>query len=171
MINAAGLHAATVASRIIALPTQHLPKVRFAKGNYFSLAGKAPFSRLVYPLPEPGGLGVHYTLDLGGQGRFGPDVQWVDDINYDVDASRGEKFYEHIRRYWPKLHDGALLPAYSGIRPKLVGAGEPDADFFLQGPATHGVAGLVNLLGIESPGLTSSIAIAELVTRHITHTH
>ncbi|MFN5446302.1 MAG: NAD(P)/FAD-dependent oxidoreductase [bacterium] len=166
VINAAGLHAATVASRITALPTLHVPKVRYAKGNYFSLAGKAPFSRLVYPLPEPGGLGVHYTLDLGGQGRFGPDVQWVDDIHYDVDASRSEKFYDHIRRYWPKLRDGALLPAYSGIRPKLVSAGEPDADFFIQGPAVHGVPGLINLFGIESPGLTSSLAIAE----HILHT-
>jgi L-2-hydroxyglutarate oxidase LhgO len=163
VINAAGLHAATVAARINLLPTLHIPTVRYAKGNYFSLAGKAPFSRLVYPLPEPGGLGVHYTLDLGGQGRFGPDVQWVDEINYHVDVARSEKFYAHIRRYWPSLNDGALQPDYAGIRPKLVSAGEPDADFFIQGPAEHGVAGLVNLFGIESPGLTSSLAIAEQI--------
>jgi L-2-hydroxyglutarate oxidase LhgO len=171
VINAAGLHAATVASRINQLPTLHIPTVRYAKGNYFSLAGKAPFSRLVYPLPEPGGLGVHYTLDLGGQGRFGPDVQWVDEINYHVDVARSEKFYAHIRRYWPSLHDGALQPDYAGIRPKLVSAGEPDADFFIQGPAEHGVAGLVNLFGIESPGLTSSLAIADLISRSFEFTH
>lgn len=165
VINAAGLHAATVAARITSLPPQHVPTVRYAKGNYFSLAGKAPFSRLVYPLPEPGGLGVHYTVDLGGQGRFGPDVQWVDDINYDVDATRSEKFYAHIRRYWPGLSDGALQPDYAGIRPKLVSAGEPDADFFIQGPAVHGIPGLINLFGIESPGLTSSLAIAEQILR------
>lgn len=169
VINAAGLHAATVAARITTLPKQHVPTVRYAKGNYFSLAGKAPFSRLVYPLPEPGGLGVHYTVDLGGQGRFGPDVQWVDDIDYQVDATRSEKFYAHIRRYWPKLNDGALQPAYSGIRPKLVSAGEPDADFFIQGPATHGVPGLVNLFGIESPGLTSSLAIADQISTMVAH--
>jgi L-2-hydroxyglutarate oxidase LhgO len=144
--------------------------MRYAKGNYFSLSGKAPFSRLVYPIPEPGGLGVHYTIDMGGQGRFGPDVQWVDQLDYQVDAKRGEKFYDQIRRYWPKLHDGALQPAYSGIRPKLVSAGEPDADFFIQGPQQHGLSGLINLFGIESPGLTSSLAIAEKIVRSIAHT-
>jgi L-2-hydroxyglutarate oxidase LhgO len=141
--------------------------MRYAKGNYFSLSGKAPFSRLVYPIPEPGGLGVHYTIDMGGQGRFGPDVQWIDEINYHVDETRGEKFYDQIRRYWPKLHDGALQPAYSGIRPKLVNAGEADADFFIQGPEQHGIAGLINLFGIESPGLTSSLAIAEKIVHSI----
>ena len=161
VINAAGLHAATVAERIDGLEKNHIPKISYAKGNYFSLSGKAPFSRLVYPIPEPGGLGVHYTVDLAGQARFGPDVQWVDQLDYYVDEERGEKFYERIRRYWPQLHDGSLLPAYSGIRPKLVNAGEPDADFFIQGPLQHGVQGLINLFGIESPGLTSSLAIAE----------
>ena len=170
VINSAGLHAAKVAATIEGLATQHVPTMRYAKGNYFSLSGKAPFSRLVYPIPEPGGLGVHYTIDMGGQGRFGPDVQWIDEIDYQVDATRGEKFYDQIRRYWPKLHDGALQPAYSGIRPKLVIAGEPDADFFIQGPQQHGITGLINLFGIESPGLTSSLAIAEQISRTIAHT-
>jgi L-2-hydroxyglutarate oxidase LhgO len=165
VINSAGLHAAKVAARIDGLAAQHVPTMRYAKGNYFSLSGKAPFARLVYPIPEPGGLGVHYTIDMGGQGRFGPDVQWIDQIDYHVDAARGEKFYEQIRRYWPQLHDGALQPAYSGIRPKLVSTGEPDADFFIQGPQQHGLSGLINLFGIESPGLTSSLAIAE----HLVH--
>jgi L-2-hydroxyglutarate oxidase LhgO len=163
VINSAGLHAAKIAASIEGLETQHVPSLRYAKGNYFSLSGKAPFSRLVYPIPEPGGLGVHYTIDMGGQGRFGPDVEWIDHIDYHVEASRGEKFYEQIRRYWPKLQDGALQPAYSGIRPKLVNAGEPDADFFIQGPLQHGIPGLINLLGIESPGLTSSLAISEQI--------
>ena len=163
VINSAGLHAAKVAARIDGLAAQHVPTMRYAKGNYFSLSGKAPFSRLVYPIPEPGGLGVHYTIDMGGQGRFGPDVQWIDEINYHVDETRGEKFYDQIRRYWPKLHDGALQPAYSGIRPKLVNAGEADADFFIQGPEQHGIAGLINLFGIESPGLT----IAEKIVHSI----
>ena len=167
VINSAGLHAVKVAARIDGLAAQHIPTMRYAKGNYFSLSGKAPFSRLVYPIPEPGGLGVHYTIDMGGQGRFGPDVQWIDEINYHVDETRGEKFYDQIRRYWPKLHDGALQPAYSGIRPKLVSAGEADADFFIQGPEQHGIAGLINLFGIESPGLTSSLAIAEKIVHSI----
>ena len=163
VVNSAGLHAAKVAACIDGLAAQHVPTMRYAKGNYFSLSGKAPFSRLVYPVPEPGGLGVHYTIDMGGQGRFGPDVQWIDQIDYQVDATRGEKFYDQIRRYWPKLHDGLLQPAYSGIRPKLVSAGEPEADFFIQGPQQHGLSGLINLFGIESPGLTSSLAIAEKI--------
>jgi L-2-hydroxyglutarate oxidase LhgO len=170
VINSAGLHAAKVAASIEGLATQHVPTMRYAKGNYFSLSGKAPFSRLVYPIPEPGGLGVHYTIDMGGQGRFGPDVQWIDEIDYQVDAKRSEKFYDQIRRYWPKLHDGALQPAYSGIRPKLVSAGEADADFFIQGPQQHGLSGLINLYGIESPGLTSSLAVAEKIINTIAHT-
>ena len=149
-----------------------MPTPRFAKGNYFSLTGRTPFSRLIYPVPEPGGLGVHLTLDLAGQGRFGPDVEWLDSqsterIDYAVDPARGERFYAAIRRYWPALPDGALAPAYSGVRPKLSGPGEPAADFVVQGPADHGVAGLVNLFGIESPGLTASLAIADEAMRRL----
>jgi len=163
LVNAAGLHAAKVAARIDGLAPRHLPKQYFARGNYFSLAGRAPFSRLVYPLPEPGGLGVHLTLDLGGQARFGPDVEWVDEIGYAVDPRRAEAFYAEVRKYWPALPDGALQPAYAGIRPKLAGPDEPAADFLVQAPAAHGVAGLVNLFGIESPGLTACLALAEHV--------
>src|SRR5678816_760505 len=137
----------------------------YAKGNYYSLAGRPPFSRLVYPVPEPGGLGVHVTLDLAGQARFGPDVEWVERIEYDVDPRRADQFYAAIRRYWPGLPDGALAPGYAGIRPKISGPGEPAADFVIQGPQEHGVPGLVNLFGIESPGLTSSLALAEDVER------
>jgi hypothetical protein len=131
------------------------------------LAGRAPFSRLVYPLPEPGGLGVHLTLDLGGQARFGPDVEWIGAIDYTVDPRRGDAFYAEVRKYWPGLPDGALQPAYAGIRPKLSGPGEPAADFLVQSPAAHGVAGLVNLFGIESPGLTACLALAEHVCREL----
>lgn len=167
VVNAAGLSACDLAGSIAGLDAAHVPRAYRCKGSYFSLAGKSPFSRLVYPVPEPGGLGVHLTLDLGGQARFGPDVQWLTDdrepIDYTVDPRRGESFYAAIRRYWPALPDGALLPAYSGVRPKISGPGEPAADFVVQGPAVHGVAGLVNLFGIESPGLTASLAIGELV--------
>jgi L-2-hydroxyglutarate oxidase LhgO len=133
------------------------------EGNYFSLAGRSPFSRLVYPVPEPGGLGVHISIDLAGQARFGPDVEWIEDIAYDVDPRRADGFYAEVRRYWPGLRDGALQPAYSGIRPKLGPAGTPAADFVVEGPEDHGVPGLVNLFGIESPGLTASPAIAACV--------
>ena len=151
---------------------QCTPPLHLAKGNYFSLAGRAPFTRLIYPVPEQAGLGVHLTLDLGGQARFGPDVQWLaegspDDIDYRVDASRADDFYAEIRRYWPDLRDGALQPAYSGVRPKLGGPGAAAADFVLQGPVEHGIAGLVNLFGIESPGLTASLAIADEVLRRL----
>jgi L-2-hydroxyglutarate oxidase LhgO len=139
-----------------------LPR-HLARGNYFSLAGRPPFSRLIYPVPEPGGLGIHATIDMGGQVRFGPDVEWIDTIGYDVDPQRADRFYAAIRRYWPDLPDGALLPAYSGIRPKLVPAGAPDADFVIQGPEVHGIGGLVNLYGIESPGITASLALAREV--------
>jgi len=142
---------------------QLAPRELYAKGNYYSLARRAPFSRLVYPVPEPGGLGVHVTLDLAGQARFGPDVEWVERIAYDVDPRRAERFYAAIRRYWPGLPDGALLPGYSGIRPKIAGPGEPAADFQLQGPREHGVPGLAHLFGIESPGLTASLALARAV--------
>jgi len=160
VINCAGLHAPSVARLIDGLVA---PTVRFAKGHYFSLKGRSPFQHLVYPIPEHGGLGVHLTLDLAGRARFGPDVQWVDEVNYDVDPRRGERFYVAIREYWPDLPDDALTPAYAGIRPRITGPGEPLADFRIEGPQVHGVAGLVNLFGIESPGLTSSLAIADYV--------
>lgn len=164
VVNAAGLHACDWAARFVGLDRCHVPVPYWAKGNYFALAGRSPFSRLVYPVPEPGGLGVHLTLDLGGQARFGPDVQWVDSPdNTTVDPRRGDAFYAEIRKYWPALPDGALAPAYAGIRPKISGPGEPARDFCIQGPQHHGVPGLVNLFGIESPGLTSCLAIAELV--------
>jgi L-2-hydroxyglutarate oxidase LhgO len=166
VVNAAGLAACDVARSIDGLAGHAVPQSYRCKGSYFSLAGKAPFSRLVYPVPEAGGLGVHLTLDLGGQARFGPDVQWLhadEPVDYAVDARRGEGFYAAIRRYWPSLPDGALLPAYSGVRPKISGPGEPAADFVVQGPALHGVPGLVNLFGIESPGLTASLAIGDIV--------
>jgi L-2-hydroxyglutarate oxidase LhgO len=163
LVNCAGLTAPSLARRTEGLPQERIPEERYAKGNYYSLARRSPFSRLVYPVPEPGGLGVHVTLDLAGQARFGPDVEWVERIAYDVDPRRAEGFYAAIRRYWPGLPDGALLPGYSGIRPKTAGPGAPAPDFLLQGPAAHGVAGLVQLFGIESPGLTSSLALADLV--------
>jgi len=162
LINSAGLKAPTVARLIEGYPKDKAPGEFYAKGNYYSLARRAPFSRLIYPVPEPGGLGVHVTLDLAGQARFGPDVEWVERIGYDVDPRRAERFYAAIRRYWPGLPDGALLPGYSGIRPKTAGPGEPAQDFRIQGPREHGVPGLVHLFGIESPGLTSSLALADL---------
>ncbi len=160
VVNAAGLHAPALAARTRGLDLRHVPQARFAKGNYFTLSGRAPFSRLIYPVPEPGGLGVHLTLDLGGQAKFGPDVQWVDSPHdLEVDAARGNAFYAEVRRYWPELRDGALQPGYAGIRPKISAPGEPAADFVIQGPREHGVPGLVNLFGIESPGLTSCLAL------------
>jgi L-2-hydroxyglutarate oxidase LhgO len=159
LVNAAGLHAQAVARSITAIP--EVPPTRYCKGNYFALAGRSPFSRLVYPIPEAAGLGVHVTLDLAGQARFGPDVEWCEGLDYDVDPRRAARFAEAIRTYFPDLKDEMLLPAYSGIRPKLHGQGEAVADFLIQGPAAHGVPGLVNLYGIESPGLTASLAIAE----------
>ena len=165
VVNSAGLTAPSVALRIEGYPPEHAPRELYAKGNYYSLTRRSPFSRLIYPVPEPGGLGVHVTLDLAGQARFGPDVEWVERIDYDVDPRGAERFYAAIRRYWPGLPDGALSPAYAGIRPKISGSGEPAADFVIQGPAEHGVAGLVNLYGIESPGLTASLALADDVAR------
>ena len=163
VINAAGLWAQPLSISIAGIPPETIPERHFARGVYFTLSGKQPFSRPVYPIPEPGGLGCHYTIDLGGQGKFGPDVEWVDDIDYTVDPARADGFYASIRRYWPDLPDGALQLGYAGIRPKLHGRGGPDTDFLIQGPETHGVPGLVNLYGIESPGLTSSLAIAGIV--------
>lgn len=164
VVNCAGLDAQPIAARIVGLSPTTIPPLYRAKGSYFSLTGKAPFSRLVYPVPGVAGLGTHYTCDLGGQGRFGPDVEWVDQLDYDVDPRRANAFYAAIRRYWPNLPDGALQPAYAGIRPKVQAPGDSEAaDFIVQGPDVHGVSGLVNLYGIESPGLTASLAIADLV--------
>jgi L-2-hydroxyglutarate oxidase LhgO len=161
LVNCAGLTAPSVARRIEGFPEALVPRELYAKGNYYSLKGRAPFSRLIYPVPEPGGLGVHVTLDLAGQARFGPDVEWVGRIEYSVDPARADRFYGAIRRYWPGLPEGALVPAYCGIRPKISGPGEPPADFVISGPAQHAVPGLVNLFGIESPGLTASLALAD----------
>jgi len=163
LINAAGLSAPAVARGIDGMPIDLIPHAYLAKGNYFSCSARAPFSHLIYPVPEPGGLGVHLTLDMAGQARFGPDVEWVDHIDYAVDPARAERFYPAIRRYWPTLPDGALMPSYSGIRPKIVPPAVASQDFLIQGPKDHGVAGLINLFGIESPGLTSSLAIASHV--------
>ena len=162
-VNSAGLFAQAVARSIAGLPPASIPDCHYAKGHYFVLAGATPFRRLVYPLAVGGGLGVHLTLDLGGRARFGPDVSWVPQIDYSFDEGRAPAFYAAIRRYWPGLPDGALQPGYTGIRPKLAPAGSPAQDFVIQGPTEHGVAGLVNLYGIESPGLTASMAIADCV--------
>ena len=170
VVNAAGLNASDVARRIGGLRPDTIPDTRYCKGNYFGLEGRAPFSRLIYPVPEAAGLGVHLTLDLGGQARFGPDTQWLPatdpaSIDYAVDAERGNAFHAEIRRYWPGLRDGSLSPAYSGVRPKIFVAGAPVGDFVISGPSTHGIPHLVNLFGIESPGLTSSLAIADAVVQ------
>jgi L-2-hydroxyglutarate oxidase LhgO len=165
VVNAAGLSAQAVARSIEGIPQESIPPCHYAKGHYFVLAGASPFRRLVYPLAVAGGLGVHVTLDLGGQARFGPDVSWIPDVDYSFDETRAAAFYAAIRRYWPELPDGALRPGYTGIRPKLGPAGSPAADFVIQGPADHGVPGLVNLYGIESPGLTASLAIADCVSQ------
>jgi L-2-hydroxyglutarate oxidase LhgO len=163
LVNSAGLHAPGLARGIVGMPPDRVPTAYYAKGNYFTLTGRSPFSRLIYPVPVPGGLGVHLTVDLGGQARFGPDVEWIDTIDYTVDPSRSESFYAAVRKYWPGLKDGGLQPGYAGIRPKTVPKGAPGQDFVVQGPQTHGVPGLINLFGIESPGLTASLAIAEHV--------
>jgi L-2-hydroxyglutarate oxidase LhgO len=163
VVNAAGLGAQAVARAIEDVPSETIPALHLAKGNYFSLSGRAPFSRLVYPMPAAGGLGVHLTLDLAGQARFGPDVEWVETIGYDVDPRRADSFYAAIRTYWPGLPDGALQPAYAGIRPKIARPGGSSTDFVIATAADHGVSGLVSLFGVESPGLTASLAIAERI--------
>jgi L-2-hydroxyglutarate oxidase LhgO len=168
LINSAGLHAPALARAIEGMPRQLIPTAYYAKGNYFTLAGRSPFSRLIYPVPVPGGLGVHLTIDLGGQARFGPDVEWIDTLDYSVDPRRADSFYAAVRRYWPDLRDGALLPGYAGIRPKIVPQGAPGQDFVVQAPKAHGVAGLINLFGIESPGLTSAIALADFIADTVT---
>jgi L-2-hydroxyglutarate oxidase LhgO len=159
VVNSAGLFAPAVARSLAGFPSGRVPPSYYCKGNYFSLSGRSPFSRLVYPAPESAGLGVHLTLDLAGQARFGPDVEWIERVDYDVDPQRSQVFYEAVRRYWPHLKDGALQPAYSVIRPKIQARGEPARDFLIEGPRDHGVPGLVNLFGIESPGLTAALAI------------
>jgi len=161
VVNAAGLEAPALAASLRGFPAEWIPVACYAKGNYFSCRGRVPFSRLIYPVPEPGGLGVHLTLDLAGQGRFGPDVEWVEKPDSTVDPRRGADFYGAVRQYWPGLPDDALVPAFCGVRPKIAGPGEPAADFLVQGPREHGVAGLVNLFGIESPGLTACLALAD----------
>jgi L-2-hydroxyglutarate oxidase LhgO len=167
LVNAAGLGATSIARAIEGFPQEAIPPFHLARGCYFALAGPAPFRRLVYPIPVAGGLGVHLTLDLGGQARFGPDVEWVREESYEIDPRRADAFYDEIRRYWPDLADGSLVPAYAGIRPKIAGPGEPAADFRIDGPQEHGGAAAVNLFGIESPGLTASLAIGELVHNRV----
>lgn len=166
LVNAAGYAAPELARSFDGLPAVHVPTAFYAKGNYFVLSGRAPFKHLIYPVPEAAGLGVHLTLDMGGQAKFGPDVEWVDDPDFlQVNPERGSSFYKEVRRFWPSLPDGALLPGYAGIRPKISAPNDATADFCIQGPQQHGVAGLINLFGIESPGLTSCLAIAERVAR------
>jgi L-2-hydroxyglutarate oxidase LhgO len=168
LVNSASLHACALARRFEGLDARWVPREYFAKGSYYALSGKAPFARLIYPAPADAWLGVHLTLDLGGQAKFGPDLEWLDDqrpedIDYIVDPQRADSFYAEVRRYWPQLPDGALHPSYSGVRPKIYGPGQAAPDFRIDGPALHGIPGLVNLFGIESPGLTSALAIAEHV--------
>jgi L-2-hydroxyglutarate oxidase LhgO len=161
VVNSAGLGAVDLLNRIEGYPRERIPVMRLGRGNYFTVAERSPFKHLIYPVPHAAGLGIHATLDLGKRVRFGPDVEWIDRIDYSVNASRAPLFYEAIRRYWPRLEAGALTPDYTGIRPKLHGPGEPQPDFRIESPVDHGLPGLVNLLGIESPGLTSSLAIGD----------
>jgi L-2-hydroxyglutarate oxidase LhgO len=163
VVNSAGLAAQDLAAKTEGLDRRHVPPLFLARGVYFTYAGRAPFERLIYPVPEPGGLGTHLTLDLAGQARFGPDVEWVDAVDYWVDPSRQPAFEAAIRMIWPDMDPSRLSPGYAGIRPKLSGPGEPAADFVISGPADHGLPGLVNLFGIESPGLTASLALADRV--------
>lgn len=172
LINCAGMSAPAVAQKIEGLQASNIPKAYFAKGNYFSLSGKSPFQHLIYPIPEPGGLGVHLTLDMAGQAKFGPDVEWLDiekeeQIDYTVNPKRGDGFYEAVRRYWPGLKDGSLQADYSGVRAKIVPPNAPAGDFCFDGPKNHGLEGLYNLYGFESPGLTSSLAIARYLEGEI----
>jgi L-2-hydroxyglutarate oxidase LhgO len=163
LVNSGGIHAPALARSIAGIPPGSIPRDYFCRGVYFTLQGRSPFRRLVYPVPEPGGLGVHLTLDLAGQARFGPDVEWIEAVDYTVDPRRGERFYAAIRSYWPGLKDEALQPGYAGIRPKITGPGGKAADFVVQRPTDHGLSGLINLYGIESPGLTASLALADHV--------
>lgn len=167
LVNCAGLHAPQLAARLAGFPPDQVPPSFHAKGNYFTTGGRAPFSRLIYPVPEAAGLGVHMTLDLQGQARFGPDVEWVDTLDYTVDSRRAPAFEAEVRKYWPGLPDGALHADYAGIRPKLAGPGEPAQDFRVLGPGDHGVAGVHHLFGIESPGLTACLALADHVAAQV----
>jgi L-2-hydroxyglutarate oxidase LhgO len=167
VVNSAGHGAQRRAGATEGYPAERVPRLVLAKGNYFGLTCRAPFSRLIYPAPVPGGLGIHITIDLAGRARFGPDVEWVDTMNFDVDPRRAESFYAAIRTYWPGLPDNSLVADYAGIRPKLTGPGEPAADFMIDGPAEHGLPGLVQLFGIESPGLTSALSLAEEVVEKL----
>jgi L-2-hydroxyglutarate oxidase LhgO len=169
LVNSAGLHAVDVARRLQGLSPDLLPSAYLCKGNYFSLAGARPFRRLIYPVPDQAGLGVHVTIDLAGQARFGPDVEWIEQVDYDVDPARAAVFYDAVRRYYPGLKDGAIEPGYAGIRPKIAPEGTQATDFVIQGPAQHGVPGLVNLFAIESPGLTGALVLAEEVERALDH--
>ncbi len=170
VVNSAGLGAQALARSIAGMPQNKIPPLHLAKGSYFSLAAPSPFSHLIYPIPTPGALGIHLTLDVGGRARFGPDLEWIETIDYAVDPERGKAFYPAVRSYWPEQPDGSLQPDYSGIRPKIERPGGSSADFLIQGPKDHGVAGLFNLFGIESPGLTSSLAIADWVARMVQET-
>lgn len=167
VINCAGLGAQTVSYKINGLDPATVPDLYYAKGNYFYLSGKPPFSRLIYPLPGTASLGLHYTLDMAGQARFGPDLEWVNKIGYEVDPERADVFYDAVRKYWHGLADGALRPGYAGIRPKLQAPGEPARDFAIQSPKETGIPGYCALYGIESPGLTSSLAIADYVVEQV----
>jgi len=167
VVNCAGLGAQRLARATAGYPCERIPRLVLAKGNYFNYSGRPAFSRLIYPVPVPGGLGVHVTLDLAGRMRFGPDVEWIESENYDVASERAQSFYASIRKYWPALPDNSLAPDYAGIRPKLSGPGEPAVDFMVEGPAQHGLAGLVSLFGIESPGLTCALPLAAQVTRYL----
>jgi L-2-hydroxyglutarate oxidase LhgO len=176
LVNAASLHACALARQFAGLDARFIPRECFAKGNYYALAGRSPFTHLIYPAPADAWLGVHLTLDLGGQAKFGPDIEWLDvrtpqEIDYRVDPARADGFYAEVRRYWPGLPDGALAPSYSGVRPKIHGPHEKAPDFRIDGPSLHGVPGLLNLFGIESPGLTSALAIAEVATAELLQTH
>ena len=167
LVNAAGLYAPALSRAIEGIPPASIPPAYFCRGVYFTLSGRTPFRHLIYPVPVPGGLGVHITLDLAGQARFGPDVEWIEAVDYAVDPRRGDAFYAAVRRYWRGLRDGALQPGYAGVRPKISGPAEPAADFVVQGPEAHGIPGLVNLYGIESPGLTASLPLADEVLRRL----
>lgn len=168
VINCAGLGAVSVARLVEGFPEHHIPASYYLKGSYFTLRGRSPFSHLIYPLPETHALGIHLTLDLAGRARFGPDLEWIECVDYDVEPGRAAAFYAAVRRYWPALPDGALEPGYAGIRPKITGPAQPAADFRIDGPQLHGVTGLVNLFGIESPGLTASLAIASEALARLT---
>ncbi|WP_445503002.1 NAD(P)/FAD-dependent oxidoreductase [Microvirga sp. G4-2] len=167
LVNAAGLHASIVARKITGLSAKDIPETRYCKGNYFMSSGRVPFSQLIYPAPHAHGLGVHLTLDMAGQARFGPDTEWIDTLDYHVRQDRQHEFEEAVRHYWPDLPRGSLVPGYSGIRPKLTEPGKPSADFEIHGAEVHGISGLINLFGIESPGLTSSLAIAREVASRL----